>query len=172
MASKEKLKLSGLKLSNNQKSRQETATNADELIGMTDSLDFDNSDDLNKIISKYESMLGGSNNTKPQGSNTPLPQANAGSDTKQKASQQVTRKSRGFEESWGSHERLSQEISSAKKELSNHPQAAIEENYDEDDFEKTDDFEEEEDKIYKKEHGFEDEDDDKLVDEEFNLNSS
>jgi hypothetical protein len=26
---------------------------------MTDSLDFENSDDLNKIISKYETLLGG-----------------------------------------------------------------------------------------------------------------
>jgi hypothetical protein len=49
------------------------------------------------------------------------------------------------------------------------PSIAIEEHYDED-FEKTE--LEEEERTYKKEEGFEDEDDEKLVDEEFNLTSS
>ncbi len=33
----------------------------EDLAGMTDSLDFENSDDLNKIIQKYENLLGSAN---------------------------------------------------------------------------------------------------------------
>ena len=59
------------------KSRQEQMmSSAEELAGIADSLDLENSDDLNKIIQKYETMLGGSA-SKDQGHSkapTPLPQ--------------------------------------------------------------------------------------------------
>jgi hypothetical protein len=44
---------------------------------MSDSLDLDNSDDLNKIIQKYETMLGGGSAQKEppfKNNPTPLPQ--------------------------------------------------------------------------------------------------
>ena len=119
-----------------------------EDLHVTDPLDFENSqEDLNKIIQRYETMLGGpgSNEATAQGMPT---------------SKQIASLKQKLEESWGSHERL-------KDEIAKH---SIEEDYDEDDFEKTEDFEDEE-KAYKKESGYED-DEDKLVDEEINLSSS
>jgi len=46
----------------NPKSRQDGA-GEDLNAVMTDSLDFENSDDLNKIIQKYETMLGGTSSS-------------------------------------------------------------------------------------------------------------
>jgi len=56
---KEGLEKVNVSIKLNPKSRQDAA--GDDLNAvMADSLDFENSDDLNKIISKYEKMLGGS----------------------------------------------------------------------------------------------------------------
>ena len=57
-------------------------------MALGDSLDFDNSDDLNKIIQKYETLLG-----------------SAGKDKQNKHAK--------MEESWGSGEKLSEEIISS-----------------------------------------------------------
>ena len=142
------------------RSRQELANIAEDLVGVRDSLEFDNSDDLNKIIQKYETMLG------PAASNTRTSKSSlSGSSTKKE--HLAALKSR-LEESWGSHERLIEEISHAKlmNPIDGTPAAVVDEDYEEDDFEKTEDYD---DKVYRKEAGFEDNEDEKIVDEEFSL---
>ena len=80
-------------------------SSAEELAGIADSLDLENSDDLNKIIQKYETMLGGSA-SKDQGHSkapTPLPQM---LQTKSSKVQQIATLKAKLEESWGTQERL------------------------------------------------------------------
>lgn len=95
-------------------------------------MDFENSDDLNKIIQKYETMLASSASketpTKDQTSDL------SNITPKQKLAQLKSR----LEESWGSHEKLIEELQYANKPVA----AILEENYDED-FEKNDDIEDE-----------------------------
>eukprot|EP00347_Sterkiella_histriomuscorum_P014101 403362163 len=135
-----------------------------------DSLDLDNSDDLNKIIQKYENML-----VNPQSA-------------KQKQNQQVDENNnksinsaKSLEESWGASEFLNNQPSTSKtsantsnilkRRNSNKSSGNVksqdeeEEQYDEDDFEHQDD-----DDFNNLENS--QEDDDHLVDEEIYMNSS
>ena len=86
---------------------------------------------------------------------------------KEKASPNIHKLKARLEESWGSHERLIEEIS--KKPIIIH-----EDNYDEDEFEKEQEDQKRasQDMFYKKEQGFDDDDNDKILDEEFNLSTS
>ncbi len=76
------------------------------------------------------------------------------------AARQIAAIKQKLEESWGHHEKFKEELQ----------RQASDDNYEEDEFEKHDDFEIEE-KAYKKEVGYDDEEE-KIVDDEFNLNSS
>lgn len=139
----------------------------EELAGIiSDSLDLENSDDLNKIIQRYETMLGANTTNKDLGhlkSPNHPPNPRISSSGKQR-----------LEESWGNQERLCAEIgklNTPQQQLfgsASDPPIAIEEHYDED-FEKQE--LEDEERSHKKEIAY-NEDDDKLVDEEFNLTSS
>lgn len=73
-------------------------------------------------------------------------------------SKQIAALKHRLEESWGSHDRIREELT----------KQASDDNYDEDEFEKHEDIDYE---AYKKDAGFEDEEE-KLVDEEINLTSS
>lgn len=114
---------------------------------ITDSLDLDNSDDLNKIIQKYENLL-----SQPKEGNP--------------AADQNMRKSQSSQgslgESWGSNQFGNTEGSDKIKP--GVKKAEKKKNNDEDDYEQ-DDFEQHDDDEYE-------EDEDNLVEEEIYLNSS
>ncbi len=91
----------------NAKSRQgDTFGTLEDYAVLTDSMDFENSDDLNKIIQKYETMLASSasKDTPTKDKNPPVDLSNI--TPKQKLAQLKSR----LEESWGSHEKLIEEL--------------------------------------------------------------